>query len=97
MENLMEQLSLIQRLGKLFSTKSDVIDTEEIKLEDPLQFEPKYKTVIEFTVDESYTEMLYWLHSNSSGSISIKGRSKSQVCIGFENPDDAIVFRIKFL
>ena len=55
----MEQLSLLQKLGKLFSIKSAVTETEEIKLEDPLQFEPKYKTVIKFTVDENYTEMLY--------------------------------------
>jgi len=80
------------------------------KMEQPCptspDFERKYKIIVRCDWPESYPEMIDWLDKNSSGLVSIKSNgtvdlnsleSRSQALyIGFENPDDALFFKIKY-
>ena len=57
----------------------------------------KYKTVIECAYDETYTEKVHWLNSNTSGEVTVLLNSANVMMVGFENEADALIFRIKFI
>jgi len=62
-------------------------------------FDKKYKIIIEYNYGFDYTEMLGWVNKNSKGSVDIKFDSnslKSLLYLGFEELDDALVFKIKY-
>ena len=62
-------------------------------------FDEKYKTIIKYNYDPNYTEMLDWVNRNSKGSVDIKFDNDSSKCalyLGFEEPDDALIFKIKY-
>jgi hypothetical protein len=64
-------------------------------------FDPKYKTVIRCECGPMYLEMLEWVNNNSSGSVDAKfeigfGHGIDVIYLGFENKDDALVFKIKY-
>lgn len=64
-------------------------------------FDKKYKTVVEVDHTAHITEMIYWLHENCNGSVDVVYSpdvvdEPKKVFFGFENKDDALIFRIKF-
>ncbi len=64
-------------------------------------FDPRYKIIIKFKCSPGYTEMLEWVDKNSAGSVDIKfdigfGSGIDTLYIGFERPDDATFFKIKY-
>jgi len=65
-----------------------------------VNFDEKFRTIIKFPYQqEMYLELLYWLHDNTSGSADVKVLSNHGnviVFVGFENPEDALVFKIRF-
>jgi hypothetical protein len=63
-------------------------------------FDRKYKTVLKFETPPDFPLMIDWVESNSNGLVSIKfldGASKAYMFVGFENLDDALFFKIKFM
>ncbi len=65
-------------------------------------FDKSFKTIITYNVDGNYYHLLDWLNSNSRGKVEIK-LSDSMIdnftvkaFIGFEYPDDALIFKIKY-
>lgn len=69
---------------------------EDLITEEPL-FDNNIKVVVPYEISYNYAEILYWIDSNSKGLVSVKQTDKSKVFIGFENEDDALYFKIKFL
>lgn len=64
-----------------------------------VKFDKKYKTVLEvdFEYDSSYLDIVYWLDENTNGGVDIKFVTESKnMFIGFENSDDALLFKIRF-
>jgi len=66
-------------------------------------FDNKFRTVVKCVYSERYPEILDWLHSNTSGAVDIKldyalapDVRPMDIFVGFENVDDALVFKIKF-
>ncbi len=66
----------------------------------------RYKIIIKFLTPDNYTEMLDWVNNNTNGSVKVeKSRelyqngptsATSMIYMGFENPDDATFFKIKY-
>ena len=75
----------------------------EIVIQQPV-FDRKYKTILEYRYNENYSEMVNWIDFHSNGSVDVQyGKDFSEglyniktVFYGFEDPDDALIFRIKF-
>lgn len=64
----------------------------------PVKFDSRFKVVLTCSVtSERYPGMLFWLDANSKAGIQIQPLDKSRFCVAFENPDDATLFKIKFL
>lgn len=66
-------------------------------------FDEKYKTIIKCRFRPDYTEMLDWVNKNTIESAEVKFQYRlgyeehpRYICVGFENKDDALVFRIKY-
>jgi hypothetical protein len=81
-------------------TKDKKSDTdEEVLIVPRLDSRYRYTTSKTLNISEYYT-MLGWIDRNSIGSVDIKiisqGVVSMEVLIGFENSDDALLFRIKF-
>lgn len=65
----------------------------------PLQFDRKYKTVLEIEIghESSYLDIVYWLDQNTKGQVEIKHEFGSKtMALGFENSDDALMFKLRF-
>lgn len=63
------------------------------------KFDKKYQVVVEYHIEQEYVSILDWLNTHSSGSVDIKiteGRGY-KMYVAFENPDDALIFKIKFM
>ena len=74
-------------------------------------FDKNYKIILDRPMLHDHVEMIDWINKNSIGKVSIRLYSaykmkqgwvispvgKSRVFIGFENLDDAIVFKLKYL
>ena len=91
-------MTLFQKLKNRFS-KTQLLSQPEIDTR-PV-FDPKYKTVIRCEAGPTYLEMLEWVHKNSSGSVDVKfsigfGYGVDAVYLGFEDTDDALIFKIKY-
>lgn len=65
-------------------------------------FDRKYKIIIKYYYGPRFNqqydeEMVNWIQTNSNGSVDLKISDKSQhYYIGFEDPDDALFFKIKY-
>lgn len=87
-------LSMIQRIRNLFKKDPvvEVASTEVIPT-----FDKKFKIVLSCNHPDNYAEMLFWVDSHTKGLVSIRSHEKSKLYIGFEDSDDALIFKIKFL
>jgi len=59
----------------------------------------KYKTVVTVKSRPEYMEMLEWVNSNSLGSVGVWFNDSAEgpiIDVAFEDPDDALVFKIKY-
>ena len=61
----------------------------------PPSFDKKYKTIVSCKYYAGYLEMLDWINQHSNKSVDVKFHNDT-IYIGFENYDDAIVFKIKY-
>lgn len=66
-------------------------------------FDSNFKVILRVKYTDNYFEKLFWLNNNSIGKVEIKilreinsKTEDSEFFFGFENPDDAILFRIKY-
>ena len=62
-------------------------------------FDKKYKTIVRVAPRLDYMMLVDWLNKNSKGSVDIRfveGKGM-ELIVGFENPDDATFFKIKFM
>jgi hypothetical protein len=62
-------------------------------------FDTKYKVVVKYQYEHEYVSIIDWLNNHSSGSVDIKiseGRGY-EMFVAFENPDDALVFKIRYM
>ena len=84
--------------------KSAISDPAETEVNKAPVFDKKYKIIIKHAYgsdvdwDIPYDEeMINWLNNNSIGSIDLKFSENSRhYYIGFEDPDDALFFKIKY-
>ena len=68
------------------------------------EFDKKYKTVIKYKYSLEHHMMLEWIDQNSKGTVDVKITEDStgpfvkydMIYFAFEDPDDALVFRIKY-
>lgn len=94
-------VQLLHTLRQQLFTKK--VPVAEIVIQQPV-FDSKYKTILEYRYNENYSEMVNWIDFHSNGSVDIKYDGDFQsgcydlksVFYGFEDPDDALIFRIKF-
>lgn len=62
-------------------------------------FDKKYKIVLKQDYVPEYISMLEWVDLNSNKSVDIKFNNAygmESIYIGFEDPDDALFFKIKY-
>lgn len=64
-------------------------------------FHRKYKTVVSVKSTPNYMEMLDWVNSNSNGAVDVWFNApvlsdNIMIDVAFEDPDDALVFKIKY-
>lgn len=64
-------------------------------------FDKKYKTIVNVKSTAAYTEMLDWVDANSHGAVDVWFNAPVLlgnviIDIAFEDPDDALVFKIKY-
>jgi len=68
----------------------------------PPKFHKRYKTIVKVDVHKGieYVSMMEWIDQNSKGSVDVKSISDGYGTLvlyyGFENSDDALVFKIKY-
>lgn len=63
------------------------------------EFDKKYKVVVEYQLEHEYVSILDWLNTHSSGSVDIKiteGRGY-KMYVAFEDPNDALIFKIRYM
>ena len=65
------------------------------------KFDKKYKTIVDigWGGDADYLEKITWLHENIRDGVDLQYGLKygnRRVYVGFESPDDALVFKIKY-
>lgn len=70
---------------------------QQLEREIPPAFDEKFKVIMNCGAPDNFIEMLYWLNTHSTGAVSVKSNEHSEMYVGFEKPDDALVFKIKFL
>jgi hypothetical protein len=64
-------------------------------------FDKKYKTVISVKSRPDYLEMLDWVNLNSHGAVDVWFNAPVLlgnviIDVAFEDPDDALIFKIKY-
>ena len=65
------------------------------------EFDPKYKVVVRVECSPKYMEMLEWVNKNTAGNVDVKFDigglcTVRYVYLGFEDTDDALIFKIKY-
>lgn len=63
------------------------------------EFDEKYTVVVEYHLQNEYVNIIDWLNTHSTGSVDIKiseGRGY-KMYVAFEDPNDALIFKIKFM
>jgi len=84
-------------MGASFQSK-----TEKMELPLPTrppEFDKKYKIIIKHKHTLEYHKMLEWVDNNSNGAVEVKLGGElviTDAYFAFEDPDDALVFRIKY-
>lgn len=91
----------MERLWNMFRKKPRNSDSteEQVSVSPTVTFDKKYKTIVKCDYSDGYTEMLYWLDENSDKSVDVKFENaygSESIFVGFENSDDALLFRIRF-
>jgi len=92
--------SIIHRANPLgdFTKKIDQ-DDEVLTVTKLVDSRYRYTTLKIVSITEYYP-MLEWIDKNTIGSVDVKIISQTapsmEILIGFENADDALVFKIKF-
>ena len=63
------------------------------------KFDKKYKVVVSVRSTWSYLEMIHWTNSHSNGSVDVWFNDTPNgviIDVAFTDPDDALVFKIKY-
>lgn len=64
------------------------------------EFDKKYKIVVRCKYSDDYLEKVEWVNKNSKDLVKIKVCGNfhvlTDIFFGFENIDDALVFKIKY-
>lgn len=60
-------------------------------------FDPKYKTVLYVPPSGAYYEMMSWVNDNTSSRSADVKLVNHGMYVAFEDKDDALIFKIKFL
>lgn len=64
-----------------------------------VMFDERFKTVIKCEYSTDYPEMLFWLDQNTQNLVQVKfddSYGNESFYVGFESPDDALVFKIRY-
>jgi hypothetical protein len=63
-------------------------------------FDKKYKIIVRCDYTDYFYKQVEWVNSNSNKSVDVKivgpDYAIRDIYFGFEDPDDALVFKIKF-
>lgn len=65
-------------------------------------FDKKFKVIIETQYTDYYLEQLDWVHIHSNGEVEVRvveithNMMPDTIYFGFTDPDDALVFKIKY-
>jgi hypothetical protein len=62
-------------------------------------FDKEYKVIIRCPYDETYMDKVTWLNDASVGNVGIKVllTQPPMLVVGFENDNDALIFRIRYM
>jgi hypothetical protein len=84
---------LLSSVRKLFEPKVEEEIFEPIK--QPV-FAEKYKTIVKCEGSPNYLTMLHWVDENSKGDVDVRRPGDGWIYFAFEDPDDALVFKIMY-
>jgi len=93
--------TIVTSVASLFK-KDQIVEDITIDNGYPVEFDSNFKTIVRHDLNEYFPEIVDWIDKNSSGRVSIKCDTKDKknrletLYIGFENSDDALVFKIRF-
>jgi hypothetical protein len=62
-------------------------------------FDKKYKVIVSVKSNPTYLEMLDWVNKNSHDSVDVWFNDTPNgiiIDVAFANPDDALIFKIKY-
>lgn len=93
----------MEKMAQLFRTIQQVFATKkkiEISTSDgePV-FDKRYKEIVRQSYTPNYLDMLDWVNRNSNNSVEVKFNNTyghEGIYIGFENADDALLFKIRY-
>ena len=77
-------------------------DKEEDQEPEVIKFDPKYKAIVKVNYGDRQhfdydNDMMTWVSMNCPGSVDVKFPMDGRYyLLGFENPDDATFFKIKY-
>jgi hypothetical protein len=63
-------------------------------------FDCKYTTIVKHDYTPEWIEMIDWTNENSLGDVDVKfdnQHGQEAIYLGFEDSNDALVFRIRYL
>lgn len=87
---------MFRRVYNLFKVNET---NEEEEIFEPILvpvFDTKYKTIIKCIYSAEYLTMLEWIDQHSIGLVDVKVPGDGWIYFAFEDPDDALVFKIMY-
>ena len=84
------------QLLHMFQTAFQPKQTQESVIENTIIFDKKYKLIVKSNQFQYYVDMMDWIDQHSNGNVDVKMFGDGWMYFLFENPDDAIIFKIKY-
>lgn len=87
------------QLWSMFRKQPPSSIEKSVPVSSGVMFDERFKTVIRCEYTTEYPEMLFWLDQNTQNLVQVKfddSYGKESFYVGFESPDDALVFKIRY-